>query len=121
MYREPESRSRAEVEVDLCAASVDVVAVALIDAAHFEDVGWAVDRMIEACADERIDVVRAALVGIAAIARRELLPTDRRVWRAILDASRIPEIAGVAEDVMDDLEIYGSQGTLQRGRPVSDG
>ena len=109
-YREPERRSRRDLEADLGASSSDVVAAALMDCASFEPAEWAVDRILDASRDTRIDVVRAALAAIGVLARRLALPTDRRIWATLLRGLDDAELAGIAEDVVDDLELYGTTG-----------
>ena len=111
MYKEPEPAARSQLEIDLSAASADVVADALISAAYFEEPSWALKQLLSASSDQRPEVVISALMGFSTIARRGLLPTDRQVWRALLDAADNPDFAGVAEDVMDDLEIFGTTGS----------
>lgn len=111
MYKEPEPVTRSQLEIDLSAASSDVVADALISSAYFEDPSWALEQLLSASNDQRPEVVIAAIMGFSAIARRGLLPTDRQIWRTLLDAADNPDFAGVAEDVMDDLEIFGTTGS----------
>ena len=111
MYREPEPVTRSQLEIDLSAASADVVADALISSAYFEEPSWALEQLLNASNDQRPDVIIAALMGFYAMARRGLLPTDRQIWRALLHAADNPDFAGVAEDVMDDLEIFGTTGS----------
>ena len=111
MYREPEPATRSQLEIDLSAASADVVADALISSAYFEEPSWALEQLLSASNDQRSEVIMAALMGFSAIARRGLLPTDRRIWRALLAATDNPDVAGVAQDVMDDLEIFGTTGS----------
>ena len=122
IYRESEDRPRAELEVDLSAASGEVVAAALLDCASFESADWAVARILGATRDPRKEVVRTALTALGVLARRRELPTDRRIWAALLHALDDPELVGTAEDVMDDLELYGTTGrsSHQAGRE-SDG
>ena len=110
MYREPEPATRSQLEIDLSAASADVVADALTSSAYFEEPSWALEQLLSASNDQRSEVIMAALMGFSAIARRGLLPTDRRIWRALLAATDNPDVAGVAQDVMDDLEIFGTTG-----------
>ena len=111
MYKEPEPATRSQLEIDLSAASADVVADALISSAYFEEPSWALEQLLSASNDQRPEVIMAALMGFSAIARRGLLPTDRRIWRALLAATDNPDFTGVAEDVMDDLEIFGMTGS----------
>lgn len=121
MYREPSKRPRSELEVDLSASSGDVVAAALLDCANFESTDWAVERLLSASQDQRVEVARAAVTGFGAIARRLELPTDRRIWAALLRALDDSKLSGTAEDVIDDLELYGTVGLRsRRWRPESD-
>lgn len=80
-YEEPQKRARLDLEVDLSAASSDVVAAALVDAAHHGDAEWAQQRLLVATSDQRLDVARTALLGFGILARRGALRSDRRVGR----------------------------------------
>jgi len=121
MYREPDHRGRSELEADLGAVSDEVVAVALIDAAHHASPDWAIEKLLVATGDDRPVVAKAAVVGIGALARREVLTADRRVWLALFRALEIPELAGVAGDTLDDIEIYGTVGSSYHRGAQSDG
>lgn len=114
MYREPADRARAELEVDLAAASPEIVAAAVIDGAHFQAPEWVLGEMLAAIDDERAEVVRAGLAGLATLARRGKMPADRRVWRKVLLHCDHAEFAGLAEDVLDDMEVYGMIGARDR-------
>lgn len=122
-YEEPKPRPRHELEAELAAATGDVVAAALIDASQYESADWVVERLLLASGDDRREVVIAALTGFAALARRGELRTDRRIWRVLLRATDESEFAGVAEDTIDDLELYGMLGhrRSRRGSTGSDG
>jgi len=121
MYREPQRRPRGELEADLAAVSSDLVATALIDAAFFEDVEWAFEHLLRASGDHRPEIVRVALLGFGALVRRGELPTDRRVWEVLIRALEDPDLAGTAEDTIDDIEMYGTLGRRVRQRGVEPG
>lgn len=120
IYREPQRRDRAALEADLGATSPDIVAAALVDAAHYSDASWVIGYLLDAVEDSRDGVTKAGLAALAALARRGVMPSDRRVWQTVLRCLDHPDHAGLAEDVLDDLEVYGTAGSRDR-RPESGG
>jgi len=109
-YVEPQDRAEDELLRDLNDSSVGIVTRALMDCAHFRDGAWTVEHILPFLRDPRADVARTAVLAFGILAVRRSLPTDRRIWAALLAALDDPELAGTADDVLSDLEMFGTTG-----------
>ena len=110
IYRETDSRSRSEFIAALASDQAGEVSTAIIDLAHHEDPEWALDQLLSLCSDTRAGVVKAALSGFGILSRRQVLPVDRRIWMTLLAKSADPAFSGIADDAMDDIEMFGMTG-----------
>lgn len=106
-YSEPNPRPRAELEVDLAASDPHIVAVALVDAAHFAEGEWLQPQAVAFIRDGRPAVARAALVALSILARRRALNYGPGLDAALSFARSERALVGYVDDVMDDIRMYG--------------
>lgn len=109
-YEELFPITRAELADGLASSDSSLAARGILRMAlHEGDLAWAEQRCLSALGDTREDVKRAAVQGLGHLARIHGKLTSRHVVEELQKLTSVPELAGVVDDVLDDIRIFSEQ------------
>ena len=99
--------TREEAEAELASGKSERMCRALVRATlSAEDLGWAEEKCIQLARDQSLEVRGAALTCLGHIARIRRSVDLSRVRPILEEASQDPDLAGMVEDVWDDIEMF---------------
>ena len=111
-YEELAPISRDEFREAVSGPRLELAARAILQMAlHEPDLAWAEQACLLALQDSRQEVKAAAIAGLGHLARIHGALSDPAVIEELRKLTHDPKLSGIAEDALDDIQIFASSHT----------